>query len=151
NGFFEAMQNVVSKPTDVASRQLLITTAESLSARFRSVQTQMEDQNAYLNSQLQVGADTVNDLAGKIAQFNDSIQYARATGSEPNDLLDAREQAVRELSELVGVKVVDQGGQYALFVGNGQPLVIGGTANRLDARPSQDDPSRMGLIFTTPT
>src|SRR5690606_17385574 len=83
NGFFEAMQNVVSKPTDVASRQLLITTAESLSARFRSVQKQMEDQNAYLNSQLQVGADTVNDLAGKIAQFNDSIQYARATGSEP--------------------------------------------------------------------
>lgn len=151
NGFFDAMQNVVSKPTDVASRQLLMTTASTLAARFNSVQRQMEDQNAYLNSQLKTMADSVNDLAAKIAQLNQSIQYARATGAEPNDLLDTREQAVRELSDLVGVKTVDQNGQYALFLGNGQPLVIGGMANRLDARPSQEDPSRMALIFTTPT
>jgi flagellar hook-associated protein 1 FlgK len=151
NGFFDAVQNVVSKPTDIASRQLLITSAESLSARFRSVQTQMEDQNAYLNSQLKSMANSVNDLASKVAQLNDSIQYARATGTEPNDLLDTREQAVRELSDLVGVKVVDQDGQYALFLGNGQPLVIGGTANSLTAQPGKNDPSRTALIFTTET
>ncbi|HTO18353.1 MAG TPA: flagellar hook-associated protein FlgK [Pseudomonas sp.] len=151
NGFFDAVQNVVSKPTDIASRQLLITSAESLSARFRSVQAQMEDQNAYLNSQLKSLSGSVNDLASKIAQLNDSIQYARATGAEPNDLLDTREQAVRELSDLVGVKVVDQDGQYALFLGNGQPLVIGGSANSITAQPSQDDPSRMALVFNTPT
>ncbi|HTN32006.1 MAG TPA: flagellar hook-associated protein FlgK [Pseudomonas sp.] len=151
NGFFDAVQNVVSKPTDIASRQLLITSAESLSARFRSVQTQMEDQNGYVNSQLKNMAGSVNDLASKIAQLNDSIQYARATGSEPNDLLDTREQAVRELSDLVGVKVVDQDGQYALFLGNGQPLVIGGSANSITTQPSRDDPSRMAMIFNTPT
>lgn len=151
NGFFDAVQNVVSKPTDIASRQLLITAAESLSARFRSVQSQMEDQNAYLNSQLKSLSGSVNDLASKIAQLNNSIQYARATGAEPNDLLDTREQAVRELSDLVGVKVVDQDGQYALFLGNGQPLVIGGTANSIAVQPSRDDPSRMALIFITPT
>ena len=151
NGFFDAVQNVVSKPTDIASRQLLITSAESLSARFRSVQTQMEDQNGYLNSQLKSLSGSVNDLASKIAQLNDSIQYARATGAEPNDLLDTREQAVRELSDLVGVKVVDQDGQYALFLGNGQPLVIGGSANSISAQPSRDDPSRLALIFNTPT
>src|SRR5690554_3340119 len=83
NGFFDAMQNVVSKPTDVASRQLLMTTASTLAARFNSVQRQMEDQNAYLNSQLKTMADSVNDLAAKIAQLNQSIQYARATGAEP--------------------------------------------------------------------
>src|SRR5690606_38602997 len=74
-----------------------------------------------------------------------------ANGGQPNDLLDAREQAVRELNELVGVKTVDQNGQYALFLGNGQPLVIGNTANRLVAEPSQDDPSRSALIIQTPT
>src|SRR5690606_23518530 len=151
NGFFDAVQNVVSKPTDIASRQLLITAAESMSARFRSVQSQMEDQNAYLNSQLKSLSGSVNDLASKIAQLNHSIQYARATGAEPNDLLDTREQAVRELSDLVGVKVVDQDGQYALFLGNGQPLVIGGTANSLTAQPGKNDPSRTALIFTTET
>src|SRR5690606_23289336 len=151
NGFVDAVQNVVSKPTDIASRQLLITAAESMSARFRSVQSQMEDQNAYLNSQLKSLSGSVNDLASKIAQLNHSIQYARATGSEPNDLLDTREQAVRELSDLVGVKVVDQDGQYALFLGNGQPLVIGGSANSIAAQPSRDDPSRLAMIFNTPT
>src|SRR5690606_41707024 len=46
---------------------------------------------------------------------------------------------------------VDQNGQYALFLGNGQPLVIGNTANRLVTEPSRDDPSRSALIVQTPT
>lgn len=150
-GFFDALQNVASKPADEASRKLLLSSATSLADRFNSVQTQLKDQSGYLNQQLGTMANKVNDLAKTVAELNLAIRTAGANGGQPNDLLDSREQAVRELNELVGVKTVDQDGQYALFLGNGQPLVIGNTANRLVAEPSQDDPSRTALIFQTPT
>jgi len=150
-GFFDAMQNVASKPTDEASRKLLISSAESLSNRFNSVHTQMRDQNSYVNNQLGTMAAKVNDLANTVAQLNQAIKTASHNGIQPNDLLDSRDQAVREMSGLVGVKVVDQDGQFALFLGSGQPLVIGNTANSLVAEPSKNDPSRLALIFTTPT
>ena len=150
-GFFDTVQSAVSKPTDIASRQLLLTSAQSLVGRFGSVQAQMEDQNSYVNSQLKTMAETVNSLADKVAQLNYSIRTASLNGVQPNDLMDSREQAVRELNALIGVKTVDQDGQYALFLGSGQPLVIGNTANRLVTEPSRDDPSRNALIFQTPT
>ena len=150
-GFFDALQNVASKPSDEASRKLFLSSAQSLSDRFNSVQTQLKDQSGYLNQQLGTMANKVNDLAKTVAELNLAIRTAGANGGSPNDLLDAREQAVRELNELVAVKTVDQDGQYALFLGNGQPLVIGNTANRLVAEPSQDDPSRSALIIQTPT
>src|SRR5690606_10374300 len=150
-GFFDALQNVASKPADEASRKLLLSSATSLADRFNSVQTQLKDQSGYLNQQLGTMANRVNDLAKTVAELNLAIRTAGANGGQPNDLLDAREQAVRELNELVGVKTVDQDGQYALFLGNGQPLVIGNTANRLVTEPSRDDPSRSALIVQTPT
>lgn len=150
-GFFDALQNAASKPADEASRKLLLSSANSLADRFNSVQTQLKDQSGYLNQQLGTMANKVNDLAKTVAELNLAIRTAASNGGSPNDLLDSREQAVRELNELVGVKTVDQDGQYALFLGNGQPLVIGNSANRLVAEPSQDDPSRAALVFETPT
>src|SRR5690606_7408825 len=121
-GFFDAMQNVASKPTDEASRKLLISSAESLSNRFNSVHTQMRDQNSYVNNQLGTMAAKVNDLANTVAQLNQAIKTASHNGIQPNDLLDSRDQAVREMSGLVGVRVVDQDGQFALFLGSGQQI-----------------------------
>src|SRR5690606_17137172 len=105
-GFFDTVQSAVSKPTDIASRQLLLTSAQSLVGRFGSVQAQMEDQNSYVNSQLKTMAETVNSLADKVAQLNYSIRTASLNGVQPNDLMDSREQAVRELNALIGVKTV---------------------------------------------
>ena len=59
---------------------------------------------------------------------------AASNGQAPNDLLDAREEAVRKLSEFIGVTVVPQDdNSYNLFIGSGQPLVVGSKAARLEA------------------
>jgi flagellar hook-associated protein 1 FlgK len=45
---------------------------------------------------------------------------------------DQRDQLTNQLSEIVGVTVVDQSSdQYSIFIGNGQPLVIGSTAEKV--------------------
>ena len=76
---------------------------------------------------------------------------AASGGQAPNDLLDQRDQAVSKLTELVGAKVVVQdGGTYNVFVGNGQPLVMGSDSYDVKAVPSSSDPSRTTIAYTLP-
>ncbi len=74
-------------------------------------------------------------MAKSIANLNIAITSQRAAGAEPNSLLDQREEAVRKLSELASVQVVKQDdGALSVFVGNGEPLVIGASANKFEVR-----------------
>lgn len=143
--FFAALQTAAASPTDTASRQLLLTQANTLSERFNSIYGQLSDQNGYINQQLSSMTQQVNSLAASVAGYNQAIMNVSAAGGSPNDLLDKRDEAVRALSELIGVTVVKQDGNYNLFVGNGQPLVVGNTASTLNAVPSIEDPSRYSL------
>lgn len=143
--FFASLQTAAASPTDTASRQLLLTQANTLSERFNSIYGQLSDQNSYINQQLSSMTEQVNSLASSVAGYNQAIMEVSAAGGSPNDLLDKRDEAVRELSELVGVTVVEQDGNYNLFVGNGQPLVVGNTASTLSAVASTEDPSRYSL------
>jgi len=44
--FFAALQTAAASPTDTASRQLLLTQAETLSERFNSIYNQLTEQNS---------------------------------------------------------------------------------------------------------
>ncbi|MEX5452516.1 FlgK family flagellar hook-associated protein, partial [Stutzerimonas stutzeri] len=107
------------------------------------------DQNTYINSQLSSMAEQVNQLASSIANYNQAIVQASASGATPNDLLDARDQALVDLSELIGVTVVMEGNNANVFIGSGQPLVMGNTASTLTAEPSTTDPTRLNLMLTS--
>ncbi|MBW5415504.1 flagellar hook-associated protein FlgK [Pseudomonas sp. MAG002Y] len=146
--FFAALQTASASPTDNASRQLLLTQAQGLSERFNSVTNQLVDQNNYVNEQLASMATQANKLAGSVAQYNQAIAEASGNGASPNDLLDARDEAVRQLSEMIGVTVVNQDGNYNLYIGSGQPLVVGNSVSTLAAGSSQIDPARYAVTLT---
>ena len=143
--FFTALQAVSAKGTDTAARTTFLKSAQSLSGQFNTVSAQLKDQNATINTQLGSLANQVNGLASTIASLNGQITTARGSGSEPNTLLDSRNEAVRQLNELVGAKVVENNGSYEVSIGSGQPLVTGNTANTVSASPSDSDPSRYAL------
>ncbi|MCP1420433.1 flagellar hook-associated protein 1 FlgK [Pseudomonas laurylsulfativorans] len=143
--FFTSMQGVSTSATDDTSRQSVLTGAQALSARFNSIAKQLNDQNTNLNGSLGDMADQVNKLSTTIATLNQKIAELSTGSSQPNDLLDARTEAVRQLSGLVGTQVVERGNSYDVYIGSGQPLVVGNTTNTLQTVPSQSDPSRMAL------
>ncbi|WP_166364040.1 flagellar hook-associated protein FlgK [Pseudomonas akapageensis] len=140
-GFFTALQGASAKPTEDASRQLLLSSAETLSKRFNSIASQLSEQNSNLNGNLASMASQVNKLTASIAQFNDQISRVSAVNGSPNDLLDARNEAVRQLSELIGSQVVERDGNFDVYLSNGQPLVMGNTFNTLSVAPGATDPS----------
>lgn len=141
--FFDALQTSVEDPASLPARQLFLSESEGLASRFNTVQTRLSTQTEFIGQQMGTLTSQVSRLAESVAKFNDSISRAVANGSEPNDLLDAREEAVRQLSELIGVTVVPQDNNIInLFVGSGQPLVVGKEASSLQVVRGTADPSR---------
>jgi len=143
--FFASVQNVNAKPGDDASRQLLLSDAQALSNRFNSISTQLNEQNTSINGNLTSMADQVNKLAATVAQLNQRISEVSSTGGMPNELLDARNETIRQLSTFTGAQVVEREGSLDIYLGSGQPLVMGNTVNKLEVVPSKDDPNRLAL------
>ncbi|MCE0460325.1 MULTISPECIES: flagellar hook-associated protein FlgK [Pseudomonas] len=143
--FFASVQNVNAKPGDDASRQLLLSDAQALSNRFNSVASQMTEQSNNINGNLSSMVDQVNKLATTIAQLNKKIAEVSNTGGAPNDLLDSRGEAIRQLSTFTGTQVVENGSSLDIYLGSGQPLVMGNITNTLEAVPDKNDPGRMGI------
>jgi flagellar hook-associated protein 1 FlgK len=142
---FTHVQAVANTPADPAARQQLISSSQALANQFRTMDQYLVSLNASVNDQVSGSVDQINTYAEQIASLNKQVaMLSNAMGGQaPNDLLDQRDQLVNALGKLVGVKVVVQdGGQYNVFIGNGQTLVLGDKATRLAAISSSRDPSQ---------
>jgi flagellar hook-associated protein 1 len=147
---FAALQTAAEDPANIPARQLALSEAEGLAKRFNTVYDRLYEQNAFINKQMSAVTDQINQLAGSIAGYNEAIAVAASNGQQPNDLLDAREETVRKLSTFIGVTVVTQDdNSYNLFVGSGQPLVVGSQASRLEVVPGLSDPLRSEVEFVS--
>ncbi|MDY7581430.1 flagellar hook-associated protein FlgK [Pseudomonas sp. CCI3.1] len=145
SSFFSSLQTSAAAPGDMSARQLLLTSAQTLSNRFNSISSQLNQQNEGINSQLDTLTSMVNQHTATIASLNKQIAQATTAGNIPNNLLDARNEAVRTLNELVGVTVQEHDNVYDITLGTGQTLVQGSTSNTLSAVPGQVDKSQFSI------
>ncbi|MFW7342477.1 flagellar hook-associated protein FlgK [Pollutimonas sp. H1-120] len=150
--FFDGIQAVASAPADSAARQELLGRASSLVGQINDSNAFLDSQRNNINTQLTTVVTQINSYAERIRDLNTQITTAYATASQhaPNDLLDQRDQLVSELSQLVEVKVIEQDSSFSLTVGNGQILLGGDTLFPLHAQPSADDPARVVVAYSAP-
>ena len=136
--------DVASQPQDPAARQVALSQAESTAASFRAAGEQIDTLQAGVTQDLKISIATVNGLAQTVAKLNRQIAAAKASGHEPNDLLDQRDTAVAEIGKYLQVTTVEAGdGSQSLFIGGGQRLVLGAEASTLSAIPDTFDPSKV--------
>ncbi len=149
--FFESVQAAAANPGDTPTRQTLLSNAQSLASRFRSLGDRLDEISQNVNSQLSSSVGLVNSYAKQISQLNSAIENAQvADGNAPNDLLDQRDQLISELSKQIKVNVVNQDGvRVNVFIGNGLPLVVGKQTYALSAINSPTDPTRLELAIAT--
>lgn len=152
--FFQATQQVAADPSSVPARQSMLSSAQSLVARFQSLDQRMSEIREGVNTQLINEVSVINAYASQIAELNDRIVRATAIsqGQPPNDLLDQRDQLIREINKEVRVSVVpESSGSYNVSIGTGQPLVVGTTAYQLEAGgASTEDPERITISMVAP-
>ena len=150
NDMLNSFADVSSAPTDLTSRNVVLTRMNELAARFRSASGQLDELDYNTKQQMTNDVNVVNSLASQVASLNSQISRAVATGGVPNDLLDQRDQLVRDINKYVQTSQVDAGdGSITLFVGGSQPLVMGQTAAQLSLKESVQYPGsgQMSLYF----
>lgn len=144
--FFKGVQDVAANPASIPSRQSMLSAAQSLAARFQSLDQRLSEIRDGTNSQIMSQVTAINTYSGQLADINQRIILASA-GSQtqsPNDLLDQRDQMVKDLNKLIRVTTLTQSdGSFNVFIGNGQPLVVGTQSYQLQAVASTDDPERI--------
>jgi len=147
--FFAGVQEVATNPTSVASRQALISNAQSLVSGFQAIDQRLNEVRQGVEGELVLAVDEINNYATQIADINKRIVLAQSGSTAvPNDLLDQRNLLIGELNTLVKTSVVAEGdGSLTVFVGSGQSLVQGGTAAQFAAVPSAADPLKHDIAL----
>lgn len=154
NQFLNAMVDVSTHPSDPSARQSALSSAGEAASRFNAAGEQLDALQAGITMDLKTAVASVNQLTQKIADLNGRISMAQGTGHAPNDLLDQRDQLVSQLSQYVQVSsILAPDGSIGLFIGGGQRLLLGNTAQKLAVLPDPYDPSRaqVGLVETNGT
>jgi flagellar hook-associated protein 1 FlgK len=142
--FANAMQDVANNPTNSSSRQVLLSEANGLVDRLQSYNTQLNELGKQIEASITGEANEITTLSKGIADLNDQIATAYARANQPpNDLLDQRDLLIDKLSTHVDITTVKQGdGQINIFIGSGQPLVVGKEASSIVATTDAFDPTR---------
>jgi flagellar hook-associated protein 1 len=149
--FFSGLQDVANASNTSASRATALSNAQTLATMLNEAGQQFDQMRQSVNTTVQSTVSQVNDLSKQIAQLNVQIAAASSAGQPPNQLLDARDAAVSQLGQLVGVSSIPQSnGSVTVVLANGQPLVSGSSSYQLTAVKSPSDPSEMVVGYQQP-
>jgi flagellar hook-associated protein 1 len=148
--FSNSLQTLANAPTLTASRQAVLSSAQSLAQSIHGYVSQLSQADQNVEGQISGSVAQINSLASGIASLNNQIAAQSATGQPPNALLDQRDQMINQLSQYVSVNTATQNdGAVNVFIGSGQSLVSGGTAQTLSTLPDQYNPTRLDIGIAT--
>jgi flagellar hook-associated protein 1 len=155
NSFFSALTALASDPADTATRQNVLSAANTLAGAFNSASNQLAQVSSSLNQQVVGDVSQVNSLTTTIASLNAQITSISPNG-DAGTLEDQRQSAIAQLSQLVGLdQISTENNGITLTTSNGAVLVsgsksfalsttqIGGTTHILAGLDGQDVTSNL--------
>ncbi|MEX1665393.1 flagellar hook-associated protein FlgK [Zhongshania arctica] len=147
--FYNSLQDVADNPSSIPARQLMLAESESLGDRFADLSSQLDSLEREVSTRVRASVSDINDFSTQIAELNLMISKAQGQfGTEANDLLDQRDQALLSLNELIGTSSVEQAdGTVSVFIGNGEALVLGERALAMRAVTNVFEPGRVEIAM----
>jgi flagellar hook-associated protein 1 FlgK len=135
-GFFNSIDGVLNDPGSVAARNLVVQKGLALTANISHMSDRAYAIHEELNERVVNITDQINTLAEEIRQLN--LQIATTEGGDTSasvagGLRVQRQGAIDELSELVGIRVIEQpsggvnvavGGEFIVFEGQRRQVGI---------------------------
>ncbi|GGY19391.1 flagellar hook-associated protein FlgK [Massilia dura] len=147
--FFKGVQTANSTPSLQSSRASMLSSAETLAARFHEVSGRLQELQDGVNTSITSTVNGINSYAAQIANLNNQIATLTTDPlNPPNDLLDQRDQLVRELNQQVKITVLpSDNNMLNISFGSGQPLVTGTSHLEMAAVQSPTDPGRLVVAY----
>ncbi len=145
--FWESWQELSINPESKASRQAVVTRAETLTDSIKQRWESLAGIGNLLEGDIEATVKQVNSLSKQIANVNAEIVRSRAMGDNPNDLLDRRDLLVDKLSKLVNVSTDQRDGDEFMVHVDGKVLVQGGISREIELQPRYDDTGYSKLVW----
>ncbi len=131
--FFNAWSELSNNPGSATARTQLQSQGQALASGFRDVAQQLDQYRSDQDSQIVSVVAEVNDVALRIADLNLQIRKSVGNGDRPNDLMDARDRLVDQITKLSGATTREEiDGSTTVNLG-GRLLVSGSRANSITA------------------
>ena len=123
-----SFSDVASAPSDLTARTTVLARADELASRFTATATRLSTMQQGVQNELRTTAGSINSLATRIASANQQIVNEQGNGHTPNDLLDHRDELLKQLGALVQTtNIPTDDGSVSVFLAGSQPLVLGQT------------------------
>ncbi len=129
--FWNTWEALSQAPESITSRNQVLNAANELVQSINDAHTRVLDVQEDLAFDMRATVDRVNQLAEEIAGLNGQIAAASTGGSSPNDLLDRRAEALREISELTGAQISTNSHGHTRVALDNLPLVDGVVSDSL--------------------
>jgi flagellar hook-associated protein 1 FlgK len=124
--FFSALSALTSNPSDTATRQNVLSAANTLAGAFNSAANQMTQVSSSLNQQVASDVGQVNSLTTTIASLNTQIT-SLSPNADAGTLEDQRQLAIAQLSQLVGLNQISTENNGITLTTSGGAVLVSGS------------------------
>ncbi|AQT66915.1 Flagellar hook-associated protein 1 [Anaerohalosphaera lusitana] len=137
--FFTSFRSMAADPQSSITQAELINNAQAMVSYFHTTRSFLADMSDQVVTEARDVIDHVNSLTSQIADMNYQIKSLDIRSADTNNLKDRRDQAITELSELVGISTRHrEDGVIDVSVG-GIAVVLGSQSSELKASPIGED------------
>ncbi|KOO49612.1 flagellar hook-associated protein FlgK [Viridibacillus arvi] len=124
NDFYKSMQDISTGSENASARKVALERAAHLADSFNYINSQLKEVQGNLKNELRVETDAINSILRQIAEINEQIQKVEPNGYLPNDLYDARDNLIDQLSEYVPIEIsYTKSGGNALGIAEGSVVI----------------------------
>jgi len=143
--FFNSLNDLSAHPDQDIYQNDVLASADAMTGQFRTLGDFLSNLETQIKLQAENVVEQVNTLAGQIANLNDNIQRIEMSGGQTGNLLDQRDQLIKQVSELAGVQTQQRDyGVVDVDIG-GVPIVMGSNTMQLEVGLNEN-----GLLGITP-
>ncbi|HOV63303.1 MAG TPA: flagellar hook-associated protein FlgK [Spirochaetia bacterium] len=137
--FWGAWQELSIHPEELAARQAVIERGEALIDGIHSRYSSLKQLRDMVEVDITANVNRVNEILGKVSVLNEQIVKVKAMGDNPNDLLDKRDNFVRELSGIIDITVDTRDPDEYIINTGGMHLLQGRVVTGLSLAPDAEN------------
>jgi flagellar hook-associated protein 1 FlgK len=126
NSFLSAWQDFQAEPDSAAAQQAIIGAGSQIGDEIHRVAAGLDQLDNDVREDTGNSVDQLNDLLKQLFQVNLQMKTAQTDSSATADLMDQRDNLVRQIAQYVDVRTVEQDdGSVSLFTSSGLQLLDG--------------------------
>lgn len=131
--FFNSIEDLKLDPSDTGLRTKFINKGQELTKVIRDTSNIISSLQREADDRIKFSVGEINRLSSDIASLNQQIAQTENSNQDNLTLRDQREQSLRELSELVSFKTIENSeGELVVYLENGFSLVAGSNVRNIE-------------------